>query len=99
MGLEAERLLDDPAARLVRGGAHQAVPGHGQVPAGGVPLLTACATGEKDGTTSGNGVAKPLPAHVPGDVVTPDAPARDGTTVGSVLTLDRFGAAVLEEQP
>ncbi|MFD6244163.1 twin-arginine translocation signal domain-containing protein [Streptomyces roseolus] len=67
--------------------------------AGGVPLLTACATGEKDGTTSGNGVAKPLPAHVPGDVVTPDAPARDGTTVGSVLTLDRFGAAVLEEQP
>ncbi|CAL9279826.1 MULTISPECIES: extracellular solute-binding protein [unclassified Streptomyces] len=54
--------------------------------AGGVPLLAACGGGgqsaRKDGATTGKAAAGILPAYVPQDIVTPDIPAKNGSSAG-----------------
>jgi len=53
--------------------------------AGGMPLLAACGGGQegrKEGTTSGKDAAKILPAFAAQSVVTPDLPAKNGSTAG-----------------
>ncbi|MEV7422412.1 MULTISPECIES: extracellular solute-binding protein [unclassified Streptomyces] len=54
--------------------------------AGGAPLLTACSgsseSNSKGGTTSGKDAGKLLPAFVAQNVVTPDIPSKNGSSVG-----------------
>ncbi|MFD3501757.1 substrate-binding domain-containing protein [Streptomyces sp. NPDC058676] len=53
--------------------------------AGGMPLLAACGgsdSGSKDGTTSGKDAKKILPAFVAQNVVTPDIPSKNGSSIG-----------------
>ncbi|MHC5904113.1 extracellular solute-binding protein [Streptomyces sp. S6] len=62
--------------------------------AGGLPLLSACGSsdnGSRDGTTSGKGAKKILPAYVANNVVTPDIPAENGSAVGFVGKVDTAG--------
>jgi putative aldouronate transport system substrate-binding protein len=53
--------------------------------AGGLPLLAGCGdadSGSRDGTTSDKDAKKLLPAYVAHNVVSPDIPARNGSSVG-----------------
>ncbi|RDG38857.1 extracellular solute-binding protein [Streptomyces corynorhini] len=54
--------------------------------AGGVPLLTACSgsaeSSGKGGTTSGKDAKKLLPTFTAQDVVTPDIPSKNGSSLG-----------------
>ncbi|BAC70288.1 Tat pathway signal sequence domain protein [Streptomyces avermitilis] len=53
--------------------------------AGGMPLLAACGgsdSGSKEGTTSGKGAQKILPAFVAQNVVTPDIASKNGSALG-----------------
>ncbi|MEU1519842.1 extracellular solute-binding protein [Streptomyces sp. NPDC005811] len=62
--------------------------------AGGVPLLSACGgsdSGSRDGTTSGKDAKKILPTYVAGNVVTPDIPAKNGSSIGFTSKLDMAG--------
>ncbi|MDX2678981.1 extracellular solute-binding protein [Streptomyces sp. NY05-11A] len=59
--------------------------------AGGMPLLAACGgtdNGSREGTTSGKGAAKILPAYVASNVVKPDIPAKNGSALGFTGKLD-----------
>jgi len=59
--------------------------------AGGMPLLAACGgseSGSGGGTTSGRNARKVLPAHVASDVVTPDIPSKNGSSMGFTGKLD-----------
>ncbi|SHH90217.1 extracellular solute-binding protein [Streptomyces sp. 3214.6] len=59
--------------------------------AGGMPLLAACGgtdNGSREGTTSGKGAAKILPAYVASNVVKPDIPAKNGSAIGFTGKLD-----------
>ncbi|MET7656209.1 MULTISPECIES: Tat pathway signal sequence domain protein [unclassified Streptomyces] len=59
--------------------------------AGGMPLLAACGgadKGSREGTTSGKGAQKILPAYVASNVVTPDFPAKNGSAMGFTAKLD-----------
>jgi len=59
--------------------------------AGGVPLLSACGGsdgGSREGTTSGNAAKKILPAYVASNVVTPDIPSKNGSSMGFAAKLD-----------
>ncbi|MDX3242704.1 extracellular solute-binding protein [Streptomyces sp. ME18-1-4] len=61
------------------------------VAAGGMPLLAACGgtdEGSREGTTSGKGAAKILPAYVASNVVVPDIPAKNGSAIGFTGKLD-----------
>ncbi|MEU3448487.1 extracellular solute-binding protein [Streptomyces thermolilacinus] len=68
--------------------------------AGGVPLLAACGGGgqsaRKEGTTSGKAAAGILPAYVPQDIVTPDIPAKNGSSAGftTAIAAARLKASV-----
>ncbi|GGY86282.1 extracellular solute-binding protein [Streptomyces poonensis] len=62
--------------------------------AGGMPLLAACGgsdSGSRDGTTSGKDAKKILPAYVASNVVTPDIPSKNGSSVGFTSKLDLAG--------
>ncbi|WP_329545219.1 extracellular solute-binding protein [Streptomyces sp. NBC_01356] len=70
--------------------------------AGGMPLLTACGGsdgGSKDGTTSGKDAQKILPTFVAQNVVTPDIPSKNGSSLGftSKLVLDDLKTSVPEK--
>ncbi|KUL40306.1 extracellular solute-binding protein [Streptomyces regalis] len=59
--------------------------------AGGMPLLSACGgsdSGSRDGTTSGKDAKKILPAYVASNVVTPDIPSKNGSSLGFTSKLD-----------
>ncbi|WP_344404780.1 extracellular solute-binding protein [Streptomyces longisporus] len=59
--------------------------------AGGMPLLSACGGsdgGSRDGTTSGKNAKKLLPAYVASNVVTPDIPSKNGSSMGFTAKLD-----------
>ncbi|MFD7713094.1 extracellular solute-binding protein [Streptomyces sp. NPDC059785] len=59
--------------------------------AGGMPLLTACGgsdSGSREGTTSGKDAKKLLPAYVASNVVTPDIPSKNGSSLGFTGKLD-----------
>ncbi|MFF3502922.1 extracellular solute-binding protein [Streptomyces sp. NPDC003247] len=59
--------------------------------AGGMPLLAACGgtdSGSRDGTTSGKDAKKLLPAYVASNVVTPDIPSKNGSSIGFTSKLD-----------
>jgi len=59
--------------------------------AGGMPLLAACGGsggGSKDGTTSGKDAKKILPTFVAQNVVTPDIPSKNGSSIGFTGKLD-----------
>ncbi|MFJ4833127.1 extracellular solute-binding protein [Streptomyces sp. NPDC088747] len=67
--------------------------------AGGMPLLTACGGsdgGSKDGTTSGKDAQKILPTFVAQNVVTPDIPSKNGSSLGFTgkLVLDDLKTSV-----
>ncbi|MEU2181348.1 extracellular solute-binding protein [Streptomyces thermolilacinus] len=68
--------------------------------AGGVPLLAACGGGgqsaRKEGTTSGKAAAGILPTYVPQDIVTPDIPAKNGSSAGftTAITAARLKTSV-----
>ncbi|MEU6537516.1 extracellular solute-binding protein [Streptomyces sp. NPDC047000] len=62
--------------------------------AGGVPLLAACGSsdnGSSGGSSSGKGEKKLLPAFVASNVVTPDIPAKNGSSIGFTSKLDLAG--------
>ncbi|MEU4655610.1 extracellular solute-binding protein [Streptomyces sp. NPDC023723] len=62
--------------------------------AGGMPLLTACGgtdSGSREGTTSGKDAKKLLPAYVASNVVTPDIPSKNGSSLGFTSELDLAG--------
>ncbi|MGP2441878.1 extracellular solute-binding protein [Streptomyces sp. JW3] len=62
--------------------------------AGGMPLLTACGgtdSGSREGTTSGKDAKKLLPAYVASNVVTPDIPSKNGSSLGFTSKLDLAG--------
>ncbi|MFF8972003.1 extracellular solute-binding protein [Streptomyces sp. NPDC014995] len=62
--------------------------------AGGMPLLAACGgtdSGSRDGTTSGKDAKKILPAYVASNVVTPDIPSKNGSSIGFTSKLDLAG--------
>ncbi|WP_326720364.1 extracellular solute-binding protein [Streptomyces sp. NBC_00243] len=70
--------------------------------AGGMPLLTACGGsdgGSKDGTTSGKDAQKILPTFVAQNVVTPDIPSKNGSSLGFTgkLVLDDLKTSVPEK--
>ncbi|MCX5561199.1 extracellular solute-binding protein [Streptomyces sp. NBC_00038] len=70
--------------------------------AGGMPLLTACGGsdgGSKEGTTSGKDAQKILPTFVAQNVVTPDIPSKNGSSLGftSKLVLDDLKTSVPEK--
>src|ERR1044072_2743993 len=59
--------------------------------AGGMPLLSACGGsdgGSRGGTTSGKAAKKILPAYVASNVVTPDIPSKNGSSMGFTAKLD-----------
>lgn len=59
--------------------------------AGGVPLLSACGSsdsGSRGGTTSGKNAKKLLPTYVASNVVTPDLPSKNGSSMGFTGKLD-----------
>ncbi|MCI3277841.1 extracellular solute-binding protein [Streptomyces cylindrosporus] len=59
--------------------------------AGGMPLLAACGSSDSDsrgGTTSGKNAKKLLPAYVASNVVTPDIPSKNGSSMGFTSKLD-----------
>ena len=59
--------------------------------AGGVPLLSACGgsdSGSREGTTSGKDAKKILPTYVASDVVKPDLPSKNGSSMGFTTKLD-----------
>ena len=59
--------------------------------AGGMPLLAACGgsdSGSGGGTTSGKNAKKILPAYVASNVVTPDIPSKNGSSMGFTSKLD-----------
>lgn len=59
--------------------------------AGGMPLLAACGGsggGSKDGTTSGKDAKKILPTFVAQNLVTPDIPSKNGSSIGFTSKLD-----------
>ncbi|WAZ24463.1 extracellular solute-binding protein [Streptomyces cinnabarinus] len=62
--------------------------------AGGMPLLAACGgsdSGSRDGTTSGKDAKKLLPAYVASNVVVPDIPSKNGSSVGFTSKLELAG--------
>ncbi|MFD8724016.1 extracellular solute-binding protein [Streptomyces sp. NPDC059629] len=59
--------------------------------AGGMPLLAACGgsdSGSGGGSSSGKGTKKLLPSYVANDVVTPDIPSKNGSSIGFTSKLD-----------
>ncbi|MFG3292282.1 extracellular solute-binding protein [Streptomyces sp. NPDC048179] len=59
--------------------------------AGGMPLLAACGasdTGSGGGSSSGKDAKKLLPSYVANNVVTPDIPSKNGSSVGFTSKLD-----------
>ncbi|AQS67266.1 extracellular solute-binding protein [Streptomyces pactum] len=59
--------------------------------AGGMPLLSACGGsegGSRDGTTSDKEAKELLPAFVAGNVVAPDIPSKNGSSIGFTSKLD-----------
>ncbi|MFI8233178.1 extracellular solute-binding protein [Streptomyces sp. NPDC085900] len=59
--------------------------------AGGMPLLAACGSsdgGSRGGTTSGKNAKKILPAYVASNVVSPDIPSKNGSSMGFTGKLD-----------
>ncbi|MFI1376456.1 extracellular solute-binding protein [Streptomyces longwoodensis] len=59
--------------------------------AGGMPLLAACGgadKGSREGTTSGKDAKRLLPAYVASNVVTPDIPSKNGSSMGFTAKLD-----------
>lgn len=59
--------------------------------AGGMPLLAACGgsgSTSREGTTSGKEAKKILPAFVAGNVVQPDIPSKNGSSLGFTAPLD-----------
>ncbi|WP_328501419.1 extracellular solute-binding protein [Streptomyces sp. NBC_00457] len=61
---------------------------------GGMPLLAACGgseSGSREGTTSGKDAKKILPAYVASNVVVPDIPAKNGSSIGFTSKLDLAG--------
>ncbi|MER5789233.1 extracellular solute-binding protein [Streptomyces sp. NPDC001980] len=59
--------------------------------AGGMPLLAACGasdSGSGGGSSSGKGAQKLLPAYVANNVVTPDIPSKNGSSIGFTGKLD-----------
>ncbi|MGW2256526.1 extracellular solute-binding protein [Streptomyces sp. NPDC001780] len=71
--------------------------------AGGAPLLAACGgggqSGRKEGTTSGKDARKILPAFVAQTVVSPDIPAKNGSSAGFLKAIPeaRLKASVPEK--
>jgi putative aldouronate transport system substrate-binding protein len=62
--------------------------------AGGMPLLAACGSsdnGSSQGSSSGKGANKLLPAYVASNVVTPDIPSKNGSSLGFTAKLDLAG--------
>jgi putative aldouronate transport system substrate-binding protein len=62
--------------------------------AGGMPLLAACGSsdnGSSQGSSSGKGASKLLPAYVASNVVTPDIPSKNGSSLGFTAKLDLAG--------
>lgn len=59
--------------------------------AGGMPLLAACGgsdSGSGGGSSSGKGTKKLLPSYVANNVVTPDIPSKNGSSIGFTSKLD-----------
>ncbi|MEU1162459.1 extracellular solute-binding protein [Streptomyces sp. NPDC005921] len=59
--------------------------------AGGMPLLAACGasdTGSGGGSSSGKDAKKLLPSYVANNVVTPDIPSKNGSSIGFTGKLD-----------
>ncbi|MET9086571.1 extracellular solute-binding protein [Streptomyces sp. NPDC004237] len=59
--------------------------------AGGMPLLAACGasdTGSGGGSSSGKDAKKLLPSYVANNVVTPDIPSKNGSSIGFTSKLD-----------
>ncbi|MBW8798374.1 MAG: extracellular solute-binding protein [Streptomyces sp.] len=59
--------------------------------AGGMPLLAACGasdSGSGGGSSSGKGTQKLLPSYVANNVVTPDIPSKNGSSIGFTSKLD-----------
>ncbi|WP_406441167.1 extracellular solute-binding protein [Streptomyces sp. NBC_00631] len=59
--------------------------------AGGMPLLAACGasdSGSGGGSSSGKDAKKLLPAYVANNVVTPDIPSKNGSSIGFTSKLD-----------
>ncbi|MFE1886644.1 extracellular solute-binding protein [Streptomyces diastatochromogenes] len=69
--------------------------------AGGMPLLAACSgsAGSGEGTTSGKSAKKILPAYRAHNIVTPDIPSKNGSSVGFTgkVDLSKLATAVPEK--